>query len=330
MEEKKLEISVLITFYNQEKYVNKTIDSVIRQKVNFPFEIIIGDDGSSDSTFDLIKKWTYDYPDVIKAFCFERDESKYIGGFRASQNRLKLLKEVKGNYFIFLDGDDYYIDENKLQKQFDVLNNSDNYDCIACGHNMEMLYEDGTKKTTTSSKLVEGKIIPKNYWKNYYIHTDALLFRSKIIKYIDIDLVKNNFNDNLITFLAIQHGNIYYLTDVMAVYYQSSNGIWTGNKKIINHIRNIFLYDLCNIINSDFSKETNRRFAYSWYVLYRNRRFLNSSISSALVEEAKTRNLKNSLKWLNYNNLSLFEKIKMCIKSLFGIRWLILDRLFCH
>ena len=98
-----IKVSVLITFYNQERYVDRALQSVFEQKTNFDFEVLVGDDGSSDGTCNSVNSWKEKYPNIIKLYVMEREGEGHIAGFRASRNRLNLLKHVKGEYFIYLD-----------------------------------------------------------------------------------------------------------------------------------------------------------------------------------------------------------------------------------
>ncbi len=222
-------VSVLVTFYNQEKYVDRALESVFCQKTNFGVEVLVGDDGSSDGTQKKVQCWIEKYPDRTKLLVMPRNEQKYAPGFRASQNRLNLLKNVRGKFFIYLDGDDFFCDENKLQKQVEILEKAENSGCIGCGHPIYALFPDGTKKNFGGNeRLSEGIVDAKKYWKYSYLHTDTLLFRSSVIEKLPVDLLDCVFNDNLITFSIIQHGNLYYLPQTMAVYEQTGDGIFTG------------------------------------------------------------------------------------------------------
>ncbi|MBQ0067170.1 MAG: glycosyltransferase, partial [Phascolarctobacterium sp.] len=270
-------VSVLVTFYNQEKYVDRALQSILAQKVNFEYKIFIGDDGSCDGTLDRVKVWQKQYPNKIIVSVMSRKKGvKYIGGFRASQNRLSLLKYVNSEYFIFLDGDDFFTDNNKLQKQVDVLDLEDNSDCVACGHHVSMLYLNGDKKHITDDNIKTGKYAPKEYWgRPMYFHPDSMLTRSFVISSFPFDLVENSFNDNLITFLTIQKGKLYFLEDDMAVYSITEDGIWTSNNIIVNLIRSIIGYDLCNLINLKMKKETDKRNRGVWFDLIECREKIN-------------------------------------------------------
>ena len=249
-------ISVLVTFYNQERFVDDALGSIFMQKTSFPFQVIIGDDGSNDGTVEKIKEWQFKYPDRIRLVIQERDHTKkYVGIMRASRNRISLLKLVDTPYFIYLDGDDYYIDKKKLQKQYDILEKPENSDCVGCGHNLFMYREgkDGKpeKQIILPGKLVrQGKYYPKKYWRNYYFHTDTILFRSKYIKELplDMDVVKNFFDDNMITFCFIKHGPLYFLRDSMVAYRKTDDGLWLVDDEDMCCLFELLGYDLeCKI-----------------------------------------------------------------------------------
>lgn len=247
-------ISVLITFYNQEKYVDDALKSVFMQETTFPFQVIIGDDGSNDRTVEKVKEWQSKYPDRIQLVIQERDHTKkYRGTARASRNRLSILKLVDTPYFAFLDGDDYYTDKKKLQKQYDILEKPENSDCVGCGHNLRMFMEENPQKSMLlPGKLVrQGKYYPKKYWRNYYFSTDTIVFRSKYIKELPLesDIMKDFFDDNIITFSFLKFGPLYFLRDSMADYRKNENGLWTVGREDISCISELLGYDLECMIN---------------------------------------------------------------------------------
>ncbi len=309
-------VSVLVTFYNQEKYVDKALQSVMDQKTDFGIKVLVGDDGSSDGTNEKLNNWIEKYPDIIEMHIMDRTPCRHISGFRASRNRLNLLNYVKTEYFIYLDGDDYFDYNLKLQKQVEILDDQANQDCIACGHNADMLYPNGQRIPITSTKIKEGKYSPKEYWNSIYFHTDTLLTRSSVIPTINRKLLENNFNDNLITFSFIQNGNLYFIPETWAVYLQTGDGIWTSGKKVVNHIRNMFLYDLCNQINPDMKRQTTRRFNYTWLSLLRIRKEINASELEPFSIEAKDKGMVNSYNWIHYNDLSYLSKQVLCMKAI--------------
>lgn len=309
---KQTSIDVLITFYNQEQYVDQTISSVVGQRGDFNLQILVGDDGSNDQTVPAIRKWIQRYPDMIRLFQMPRAQgTSYIAGFRSSQNRLTLLHHISSEYFIFLDGDDYFDDENKLQLQLSALEKQENQDCIACGHAIDTLYEDGTRKPYMPLPPEECKFTLKEYWSRSYVHTDTLLIRSSAIRSIPTELVAHNFNDNLITFTILRQGKLYFIPKAMAIYRKTGDGLWTGSTGIIQNLRNLFLYDLVILLEPDLIKETGLRFAGSWEYLYRNRHIIQSVDLELYKKEAKEKKLKYSAFWIEYDHLEKKQKVDL-------------------
>lgn len=270
-------VSVLITFYNQERYVDECLESVFSQKTNFPFKVIIGDDGSTDGTIGKIKEWQEKYPGRISYVIMPREEGKkYIGGTRASQNRLAILDKVDTKYFQYLDGDDYWTDENKLQIGYDILEKEENRDCSGCAHAIHMFHEKDPSKIIRFPKqgIAEGKHHLEKYWKDLYFHTDTILFRSENIQKIPRNLLEDSFNDNLITFSFMQFGPLYYLDKDMAAYRQNDDGIWAGEKKIVSYIRELILYDIECKINPSLKPIINQRHMRNFDFLHKNRELI--------------------------------------------------------
>lgn len=236
-----IKLSVLVTFYNQEQYVDRTLKSIFDQKVNFEYEVIVGDDGSSDGTIKKIEEWQKKYPGKIEVYIQPREDRKYLSGERASCNRISLLKHVKGEYFMYLDGDDSYCDNLKFQKQVDILDS--NSDCSCCAHNVSFVHLDGKETILKTWFKNTKKINFSYYWWKGYFHPDSLMFRSSNIEQKEKYEHPLFFNDNYITYVFAHNGKIYFLSDVMACYYETENGIWNGQSKLIGWIRTVTIYE---------------------------------------------------------------------------------------
>ena len=135
-------LSVVIVTFNHERYIAEAIDSVLMQEVDFSYEILIGDDGSSDRTPEIVKEYASKW-DCIIPIC--RDEN--IG---PNRNAFDVLMRTKGEYIAFLDGDDYWTDPLKLQTQVDFLDSHKEF--IGCTQNRKKRHFlqglKNTKKTT--------------------------------------------------------------------------------------------------------------------------------------------------------------------------------------
>lgn len=127
-----IKLSIIIPVYNHEKYIVQAIESVLMQQVNFKYELLIGDDCSTDNSLKLIKQ--YENREQIKIFA--RKQNMYQNKIR---NALDLRMRSIGKYMIALEGDDYWTDPHKLQKQVDFLDNHPDY--IACAHRFQVINE---------------------------------------------------------------------------------------------------------------------------------------------------------------------------------------------
>lgn len=133
-------VSVLCAAYNHEKFIKDAIEGVIRQKTNFEIELIIHDDASTDHTADIIKEYVEIYPNIIRPI-FQK-ENQYM---KHNITKDYLLPVVRGKYIAFCEGDDYWIDDYKLQEQVDFLESHSDYSM--CMHNaIKYNYETGEQK----------------------------------------------------------------------------------------------------------------------------------------------------------------------------------------
>ena len=300
-------ISVLVTFYNQEKYVDDALGSVFMQETSFPFQVIVGDDGSNDGTVEKVKEWQVKYPDRLRIVIQERDNTKKeLGIVRASRNRLSILALVDTPYFIFLDGDDYFTDKKKLQKLYDILEKPQNSDCVGCGHNLRMFTEGNPLKSIIMpGKLIrQGKYYPKQYWSNYYFSTITILFRSKYIKKIplDLDIVRNFFDDDIITFIFIMNGPLYFLRDCMADYRKNDDGLWEVGREDIICIWDFLGFDMECKINPEMKGASLKRHLES-FIKFSDNHNLFETIGEEYLDIAKEFDLPTTRRALEKKHL---------------------------
>lgn len=141
-------VSVIVPTYNHEKYIIQALNSILSQKISFSMEILIGDDCSKDRTPEILKKYKTQYPNLIKLFL----QTKNVG---ATRNAYDLLTAAQGKYLATLEGDDYWIDNNKLQQQVDFLENHKEY--IGCTHAFSIVDEFGNPLKNQSLSWVKQK-----------------------------------------------------------------------------------------------------------------------------------------------------------------------------
>ena len=117
-------VTILMPAYNHEKYISQAIESVLAQKTNYPYELLIHDDGSTDSTLAIAQNYATKFSDKIKIFTEEENQ-----GLLKSYKRL--IEQSNGKYLAILESDDYWLDENKLQIQIDFLESNSDYGIVA-------------------------------------------------------------------------------------------------------------------------------------------------------------------------------------------------------
>ena len=139
MQEKILKVSVCVVTFNQKDYIRECLDSLISQVTNFKFEIIVGDDGSTDGTAEIVADYARKYPDLVIPILHEKN----IG---AVANIISVYKKAQGKYIAHVDGDDFAL-PNKLQKQADILD--DYSSCSICSHDV-IRVENGVRKLSKS------------------------------------------------------------------------------------------------------------------------------------------------------------------------------------
>lgn len=164
MNNQELMVSVTLLTYFHEKYIRDCLEGIIRQETSFPFEVIVGDDCSEDGTRNILREYAEKHPDIFKLVL--RPEN--IG---ATNNLYDLLTRAKGKYIAGLEGDDYWTDSHKLQKQVDFLEQHPEY--IGCSHDVEVVDENG-KKAYQSHKYIEGR--HWTFYKPVYTYRDYQKF----------------------------------------------------------------------------------------------------------------------------------------------------------
>lgn len=176
-----MKVSVCITTYNLEKYICQTLDSILSQKTNFDFEILIGDDASSDSTSKILKDYEAKYPNKIKLVLHERN----IG---VNRNDYSLISVAQGEYIAWCDGDDYWIDDNKLQEQADILDKNSEYSGVHSWWRDYIEEENSYRDTKQIQYEWEKQRLGKQYAENILLRRSSgtrfssLMFRANILK----------------------------------------------------------------------------------------------------------------------------------------------------
>ena len=212
-------VSILCTAYNHEQYIRSALESFVSQKTNFAFEVLVNDDASSDGTAAIIREYEEKYPEIIRPFYqVENQFSKGIGYIYENI----FYPNARGKYFAFCEGDDYWTDESKLQRQADFLESHPDYS--ACVHNTTLHYCSRGDHEVLYENVIRGPI-------DAY-HTSSLMARREIITRTP-DFYRaataHGFADYAWALMLRLNGGIWFIDRSMSVYRLFSNqAAWTS------------------------------------------------------------------------------------------------------
>lgn len=224
-------VSISMVTYNHEAYIAQAIEGVLMQKTDFQYELVIGEDCSLDNTRKICIEYKEKYPDKIKLLL----PAKNLG---ITQNFLAIMQACSGKYIAQCDGDDFWTDSQKLQKQVDILEQNEQY--TICMHDSTCYREaeNSYKKEPPPSYLVSGndgfEFTYAEWAKIWFGNTLTWLYRkdrlpnnmhdvtSKYHIFIDMHLLHYIMNDNSLG---------YYLKDDMATYRIHFKGVWSGKNR---------------------------------------------------------------------------------------------------
>ena len=164
-------VSICVISYNQEDYVRECLESIITQKADFYYEIVVGEDCSTDNTAKIIELFAETH-DNIRLL----DNTSNLG---VLPNFIRTLRACKGKYIAFCEGDDYWIDENKLQTQVDFLEQNTKYGGV-CGEIISYNVEAKFEKRHLFKK--EGDIVFDDLICQNKIHSNTILFRRDLLQ----------------------------------------------------------------------------------------------------------------------------------------------------
>lgn len=218
---KELMLSIVVISFNQEKYISQALDSILSQQTDYPFEIIVGDDASTDSTPKILKKYSYIYGDKIKIYLREKN----MGG-KGANNLYDLLLKCNGKYIITLEGDDFWIDKKKIQKQIDFL--EENTDFIGVAHPCVVVNENseinGENYPECHDQIYTFKHLGSNIMPGQFA---TLMYRNIYLNdNYDYSILNETLMpaDRLVYFVLLSYGQIYCMNEKMSAYRHVTDG----------------------------------------------------------------------------------------------------------
>lgn len=229
MEDNKPLVSIICITYNHEKYISKCIEGFLMQKTNFKYEILINDDASPDNTVSILKDYERRYPNLIRVIYHEKNQYSGLG----RKNLLclvNLFNIAQGEFLAFCEGDDFWNDSDKLQKQVDVLLNDEELSAVY--HNVNIVDENDDVVTHTTvvcdaeehycsvrefidNGIIAGQgssLVCHNFWKKLSEQQKELFTYTETT------------GDQLICMTNLLLGKVWYMKEAMSTYHYVING----------------------------------------------------------------------------------------------------------
>ena len=221
--ENDIKVSVCVVTYNQENYIAECLESLVNQVTNFRYEIIVGEDCSTDGTRAIVQRYVEKYPDLIVPLFYKEN----LGPV---ENIKQVYKKAKGKYIAHMDGDDLAMCD-KLQKQFEAL--EENPDCVICGHNMVLIDSNSNDLSVKNNfDRNEEKIDWKKYIKkpSTFAHSSKFFLKETLRRKLEDKTLDKQTLDFELHLESLKFGDILYLEDKLGKYRQLA-GI-SSNKNI--------------------------------------------------------------------------------------------------
>ena len=288
-------VSVIMITYGHEKYIEEAIRGVFLQKTNFPLELIISNDKSPDSTDEIIKNIIKSAPENISVNYIQHLEN--IGML---PNFISTLKMAEGKYIAVCEGDDYWTDENKLQKQIDFLEK--NEDFTLTFHNVFIRNGETLRMDLDYEKRLSSKDIYTidDLSKGNFIHTLSVVFRNMEIEFPEW-YFSSFLGDYPIWLWLSKKGKIKYFPEKMGIY-RENVGVWSGKSQEEREFKTMLV--LRNLIpDFEMLPDVKKNLTYTKNIYIKN--FLKPKSFAEIVTSPY------------FSELKYKDKFKLVVKSIF-------------
>jgi hypothetical protein len=226
-------VSVLLTAYNHERYIAQAIESVLLQETQFPIEIVLSDDFSTDATRDLVVEYAQRHPEIIRPVLPERN----LGANEIFQRQ---IAAARGQYIALLDGDDYWTSRHKLQRQVEMLDSRPEW--IGCFHDVSLISEI-TPIGVVLPKRAESAFGLEDLLRACFIAALSVVYRREALTNLPKWVFDFDWSDWPIHMCASRLGAIGYLPETMGAYRLHSGGMFSARDRSTQIEEEIRLYE---------------------------------------------------------------------------------------
>lgn len=266
-------VNVFVMVYNHEKYLAECLDGILMQKCNFSYIIVVGEDASTDKSREILLKYKSKYPGKFQLILHEKN----VG---AMANQMAILKACTGKYIALCEGDDYWTDPYKLQKQVDFLDA--NEDFVMCFTNTKIKVEETGAESIAKINIwdvcetqdilrhnsLDGRESGEEI--NSPGHTSTILFRNNLIKKFPDWFSKCFIGDEPLFLMLSKYGKAKFINDFCSVYRQTVSGISTKNFSFErDYLGRIFMYKKINLyFNKKYANDIHNLLSRYYFKLF--------------------------------------------------------------
>ena len=218
-----IKVSVCVQTYQHGNFLEDCLNSILAQKTDFNFEILLGEDDSTDGTREICLDFAKKYPTIIRLFLHKRENNMKINGKPTGRfNFYYNLYSAKGDYLAFCEGDDYWIDDNKLQKQANFLDKNPDYNLVC--HNVKEKKDNKLFSKRSTTNYTQGKYL---LYKNF-IPTLSVMYRWNFsVNNLPSYLLKTPMGDLQLHYFSAKNSKINKMRANMGVRRVHKGGIWS-------------------------------------------------------------------------------------------------------
>ncbi len=217
-----MKVSVFMLAYNHERFIAQAIDSILMQEVDFEYEIVIGEDCSTDSTRQIVIDYQKKHPDKIRLLLPEKNLGMHT-------NAMNTYRACQGQYIAVLEGDDYWTSPDKLQTQVRLLDR--NPDLVICFTNSLMFWEDNSHDPAIFSNEQTKIFTIEDLLVRNFISTPSVMYQNGLIKEFPQWYSEQGMGDWTFYILLAEYGKIGYVDEVMSAYRIHDGGVWSSKNR---------------------------------------------------------------------------------------------------
>jgi glycosyltransferase involved in cell wall biosynthesis len=254
-----MKVSVLVMTYNHARFIRQCVDSALRQKLDAPYEILISEDCSTDGTREIVREYERAHPRLVRALWSETN-------VRTNAVVVRGVEAARGQYVALLDGDDYWLSDDKLQRQVDFLDGHP--ECVICFHNARVIHDDGSRPPWNWTPPDHPEITTfEDLWMGNFIATSSTVFRRGVVSPIP-SWYEAYFpiTDWPLHLLHAERGRIGYINEVLGVYRYHEGGYYSPLSETDKLTATLRFYERMNA-STGYRHDTLARTAISKYFI---------------------------------------------------------------